>query len=137
VHAGAFLLERRIVLDDALLERPSELARILAHEFYHFVWRRLGNPTRRSYENLLAAEFRAGIGGELGASSECRKQLLSRRDMARRSRRWREYVCESFCDTAAWLATGGRPAELTLEAKARRGRRAWFRNAGPLFRIPI
>ena len=28
------------------------------------------------------------------------------RDIAGRTRHWREYCCESFCDTAAWLYSG-------------------------------
>lgn len=137
VHAGAFLHRRSIVLDEALLEQPSELARILIHELYHFVWRRLGNSTRKSFEDLLAAEIQQRKTGELGDSSERRKAALSRRDVSTRSRRWREYVCESFCDTAAWLATGGRHIEFTLDSDARRRRRAWFRYAGPLLRIQL
>lgn len=137
VHAGAFLDRRSIVLDEELLEQPSELARVFIHEMYHFVWRRLGNPTRKSYEDLLAAEIQQRKTGELGDSSERRKAALTRRDVSTRTRRWREYVCESFCDTAAWLATGGRHSEFTLDRDARRIRRAWFRYARPLFRIQL
>ena len=66
VHAGTFLRKREIVLDTALLASPGELLRILTHEMYHFVWLRLGNPARASYERLLAAEIRRGARGELG-----------------------------------------------------------------------
>lgn len=137
VHAGSFLRERRIVLDSALLEQPRELARILTHEVYHFVWRRLGNTVRRSYEELLQSELRQRRRGELGDSSERRKSGLAREDILGRSRRWREYVCESFCDTAAWLAAGGRHSEFTLDPEARRKRRAWFGHVRTQFRIQL
>ena len=128
VHAGTFLRRRLIVLDRALLDAPRELARILAHELFHFVWLRLGNPSRREWEKLLAAEIRAGAAGELGWSAEWRKGELRRPDRARRTRRWREYACESFCDTAAWLLCGGRHTQFTLGKQARAARRAWFCN---------
>ena len=42
-------------------------------------------------------------------------------------RRWSEYACESFCDTAAWLYAGaGEHAEFTLAARWSEARRAWF-----------
>lgn len=124
VHAGSFLRRRRIVLDAALKSHPSELARILIHELFHFAWLRLGNPKRRSFEELLRRET---ADGELGWSSERLKVELDRRDAALRTRRWREYVCESFCDTAAWLISGNRRhEEFTLAARARRARRTWF-----------
>ena len=76
VHAGTFLRKRLIVLDDALWRQPRDLARILVHELFHFAWLRLGNPRRRSFENLLAGEIRRGVGGELGWSAESRKSAL-------------------------------------------------------------
>ena len=105
VHAGSFLRQRRIVLDVALKKQPRMLARILTHELFHFAWLRIGNPNRRSFENLLLSEIRNHVEGELGWSAERMKSALDRKDRVRRTRRWREYVCESFCDTAAWLAT--------------------------------
>ncbi len=128
VHAGSFLRRRLIVLDRALLDSPRELNRILVHEMFHFAWLRLGNPARRDWERLLAAEIRAGARGELGWSSELRKRSFSRSDRVRRTRRWREYACESFCDTAAWVFVGGKHAEFTLGAVARSARRRWFRD---------
>ncbi len=131
VHAGSFLRKREILLDSALLASPPELTRILTHELYHFVWIRLGNPARRSYEDLVKAECRRSAPGELGWSAEWRKCALGVRDRTARSRRWREYVCESFCDTAAWLYSGGgRHAEFTLGAVDRKRRKAWFQAAG-------
>jgi hypothetical protein len=98
VHAGSFLRERRIAFNCS----RAEFSRIFVHELFHFVWVRLGNPVRREFEELLAAEFREGARGELGWSAEWRKFALKRGDAGRRNRRWREYCCETFCDTAAW-----------------------------------
>ena len=106
VHAGTFLRKRLMVFDLALMRHSKELERILAHELFHFVWVRLGNPRRRSFEDLLAGEVRLGVAGELGWSAESRKSKLRAGDRRGRTRRWREYVCESFCDTAAWLYSG-------------------------------
>lgn len=131
VHAGTFLRKREIVLDSDLLGRPGELTRIVAHEIFHFVWLRSGNTIRRSFEELLGEEMRQGARGELGWSAEMRKQALSTRDRRDRTRRWREYSCESFCDSAAWLFAGAaRHDEFTLAERFRRGRREWFRHAG-------
>jgi len=127
VHAGAFLHNHEIVLDSALLEQPRELGRILVHEVFHFVWWKLGNQIRRSFEELLRDEIRRGVHGELGWSAEMRKQALSLGDVRHRTKRWREYVCESFCDSAAWLAVGSRlHAEITLDCADRQRRRHWF-----------
>jgi hypothetical protein len=125
-HAASFLRRREIVLDTALLRSPREFARILTHEVFHFVWLRLGNGVRTSYERLLTGELTRRARGELGWSAEWRKAALSQNDVEQRTRRWREYVCESFCDTAAWIYTHGRHSELTLAASHRERRRAWF-----------
>jgi hypothetical protein len=123
VHAGAFLRERRIALDCT----RAELARILVHEIFHFVWVRTGNPARRSFEQMLESEWQAGVRGELGWSAEWRKRELTPPYVWSRSRRWREYCCESFCDTAAWLYSGtARHPEFTLGMRASRVRRRWF-----------
>lgn len=127
VHAASFLRQRRIVLDAALKKQPRELTRILIHELLHFAWLRLGNPKRLAYEELLRRECAARVKGELGWSAEVAKIALARRDSVRRTRRWREYVCESFCDSGAWLLAGVRlHEEFTLAASARRARRVWF-----------
>ena len=102
VHAGSFLKARRIILERELLENPNRLARIFLHEVFHFVWWRLGNRVRRSYEDMLASEIRQGAKGELGWSAESTKIALSAEDRVTRSPRWRTYACESFCDTAAY-----------------------------------
>jgi hypothetical protein len=138
VHAGGFLRDRRIVLDSALRRQPALLRRILVHEIFHFAWARLGNPRRRSFERLLAAERRRRLSGELGWSAECRKLALRPADLRSRSRRWREYVCESFCDSAAWLfSNAGASREFTLAAEARRRRRRWFVEHGLARRISV
>jgi hypothetical protein len=127
VHAAASLRERRILLEPSLRRHKRECARILTHELFHFVWARLGNPARRDWAALLAAEIRVPARGEMGWSAESRKRTLRPDDAARRSRRWREYCCESFCDTAAWLYGGlGQHAEVTLAQRFRAGRRQWF-----------
>jgi hypothetical protein len=130
VHAGSFLRTREIVLESELLDQPMEFARIFLHEVFHFVWRCAGNPLRRSWEALLEGEWRRGARGELGWSAEGRKRRLGPGDRAARSRRWREYACESFCDSAAWLLGGAREhEEFTLARRFRENRRRWF---GPL-----
>jgi hypothetical protein len=130
VHAGSFIPKRKIVLESGLAGHPRELARVLIHELFHFVWLRAGNPLRRSYELLLQAEMDRRAKGELGWSAESRKRSLTAADRRLRSRRWREYVCESFCDSAAWLFAGlGAHDEFTLARRFRLARRAWFEHA--------
>jgi hypothetical protein len=128
VHAATCIRRRQTVLDAALRTDPAELGRILAHELYHFGWLRLGNAVRRSYEEVLGLEFLRGVPGELGWSAELAKQQLGKADCLRRSRRWREYVCESFCDTGAWVwSRAKRHEEHTLPSVHRAVRRIWFR----------
>ncbi len=123
VHAGAFLRERRIALNCLRAEFP----RIFVHEVAHFIWLRLGNPARRSYEEVVRAEMAGRARGELGWSAEWRKNALRAEDIAGRTRGWREYCCESFCDTAAWMYGGmERHAEFTLSARWRGGRQSWY-----------
>jgi hypothetical protein len=125
MHAATFIRRRRIVLDAELLRSHDELRRILIHELFHFVWVRLANPVRRSFEGLLAGQKRAS--GELGWSSEYRKQELAAHDIRRRSRKWREYCCEAFCDTAAYVYARSRQHdEYTLPHGDRKKRIAWF-----------
>jgi hypothetical protein len=123
VHAGTFVRERRMAFDCSRKEFP----RIFVHELFHFIWARLGNPARHSYESLVKGEWQAGARGELGWSAEWRKRALAAGDVESRGRRWREYCCESFCDTAAWLYSGARRHdEFTLAGGRRARRRAWF-----------
>lgn len=129
VNAAADIRQRRILLARRLTRHPGELARILIHEVFHFAWVRLGNARRRSFEELLAAELARHARGELGWSSETRKSSLSGVDRTTRTRRWREYLGESFCDTAAWFYAGVAPhEEFTLAQRWRERRTRWFRN---------
>jgi len=131
VYAGTFIRQRRIVLDLELAGKPKELARILTHELFHFAWVRLGNPRRQSYEDLLRREWKQGARGELGWSAESRKSTADHSG-------WRDYACESFCDTAAWLYSGitWHP-EFTLAEQYRKRRVEWFHAAFDGRRIPI
>jgi len=127
-NLAATSIPRRIILLDAeVLSRRGDFERILVHEIFHFVWVRLPNETRRSWEGVLARQLSVESRGELGWSADWRKRNLRRLDPQRRTAAWRRYVCESFCDTAAWLFAGLRVhEEFTLPPRARRSRRAWF-----------
>jgi hypothetical protein len=137
VHAATFIRRREIVLDDELRAKPKELTRILTHELFHFAWVRLSNQARQSYESILLEERRRHARGELGWSAEWRKAALLQNKPAH-SPSWRDYVCESFCDTAAWLyGRIRRHDEFTLAERNRRRRAEWFRSAFQNRRIPI
>jgi len=128
VYAGSFLRKRRIVLEEQMLKTPRVLERIFVHEVFHFVWSRLAKRLRDSYERLVLAEFRRGVGGELGWSAESIKLKLTLADRRARNRRWKDYLCESFCDTAGWLfGTASRYSEMTLDRESRDERRRWMR----------
>ncbi|MEX2261900.1 MAG: hypothetical protein WD696_08100 [Bryobacteraceae bacterium] len=138
IHAGSFVHRREIVFDAALASHPGEWNRIFVHECFHFVWVRLGNRRRRSFEEAIAGELRRRARGELGWSAEWRKRALKQQDGVVRSRAWREYVCESFCDTAAWLlAEGGPHEEFTLASRFREARKRWFEDEGLHKRIRV
>jgi hypothetical protein len=124
-HAATYIRRRLIVLDTGLRKDPRERERIVLHELFHFAWVRLGNPRRRGWEELLRAERESKARGEAGWSAEWRKRELSDGDVASRSRRGRDYCCESFCDTAAF-ATGGHDREITLSRRRLAARVAWF-----------
>jgi hypothetical protein len=132
-HAATYIRRRLIVLDGGLKRQSREHRRILLHELFHFAWLRLGNRRRWSWEQLLQIEWEAGARGEAGWSAEWRKLALSSRDAATRSVKWREYCCESFCDTGAWIVSG-EEAELTLGRKLLIRRRNWFE---PLLSSPL
>ena len=132
-HLAATHIPRRVILLDAglletkLPEQAGEFERILVHEIFHFAWVRLSNQTRRSWEDVLATELAGRAPGELGWSAEWRKDKLTQADVRGRKPAWRRYVCESFCDTSAWLCAGLRAHdEYTLAAGPRRIRRGWF-----------
>jgi hypothetical protein len=130
VYGGSYIRKREIILDRELRSHPRELARIFTHELFHFVWVRLGNQARRSYEDLLRQEFQRHARGELGWSAESRKSAFPHPPSPASHNRlpWREYICESFCDTAAWLYSGvRRHPEFTLGARYRKHRAQWFR----------
>ncbi|HYP14307.1 MAG TPA: hypothetical protein VEQ63_10325, partial [Bryobacteraceae bacterium] len=128
VYAGTFLRKRRIVLEEAMLRTPRVLERIFAHEVFHFVWSKLGAPLRNSFEQMIIAELGCRARGELGWSAESLKLKLTVRDREERTRLWKDYLCESFCDTAGWLfGSARRYSEMTLAKRFRDARRRWFR----------
>lgn len=136
VYAGALLRQRAIVLDRCLRGSLPEFDRIFIHEIFHFVWVRLSNKDRWNYEALVAREIRGRVPGEQGWSSQWRKEELRGTDRTARPRRWREYLCESFCDSAARLYSGieSHP-EYSLPPRYSDLRREWFGDlvrAGPL-----
>ena len=131
-HAATFIRRREIILDPELKKKPRQHRRILLHEYFHFAWVRLGNPHRAAWEALLKAEWQSRARGEAGWSAEWRKKKLSPRDIAERTRLWREYSCESFCDTAAFVfAANPDRSEVTLAPDRLRGRAVWFRQTFP------
>jgi hypothetical protein len=126
-HAATFIRRREIVLDPELKKKPRRHRRILLHEYFHFVWVRLGNPRRAAWEALLKSEWQTRARGEAGWSAEWRKKKLSPRDVAGRTRLWREYCCESFCDSAAFVsAPNPDSSEVTLSPARLRARVLWF-----------
>jgi hypothetical protein len=110
VYAATFLKERCIVLDRELPKNMPEFRLILAHEIFHFVWWRLGRSRRREYHQILLKERQACARWELGESSAVAKEALAPGaldvETLIRSTAWKNYVCESFCDTGAWLYAG-------------------------------
>lgn len=135
-YAETDILRRIIVLDPELKRRPREHRRILLHEYFHFVWVRLGNPRRLAWETQLKSEWNSRARGEAGWSAEWRKKELAHFDVRTRSRRWREYCCESFCDTAASVYSGV-TSEVTLAESRQRARTAWFQAQFNGRRFPI
>ncbi len=116
VHAASFIRRREIILETQLLAHPRKLRLIVTHELLHFIWARLGNQRRASFTQLLLAEMEANARGELGESADSWKQCDRK-----------IYICESFCDTGAWLYSGVKhSAEFTLGARWKSKRRAWF-----------
>src|SRR5690606_10252556 len=95
---------------------------------FHFVWSRIGHKVRSSFENLILEEFAVSAPGELGWSAESMRLRLTEADRLNRTRRWKDYLSESFCDTAGWLfGSARRYSEMTLGRTQRDGRRRWFR----------
>ena len=119
-----------------MLRTPGRLARIFVHEVFHFAWLRLGNEKRHSYEAILHSEMDRGARGELGWSAESVKLQLIDSDLATRSRKWRHYVCESFCDTAGWVFGGSpRYAEMTLARQFRQRRMRWLTSIADIISV--
>jgi hypothetical protein len=117
VHAASFIRRREIVFESELVGKAA-LPQIVVHEIFHFVWVRLGNFKRASYASLLAEEQSNGARGELGESAAVRKKSAPGS---------RDYICESFCDTAAWMyAPRPRAADATLARRWRERRKSWF-----------
>jgi hypothetical protein len=128
VYAGSFLRKRRIVLEEQMLKTPRVLERIFVHEVFHFVWSKLGNRIRLSFEALIRDELDRGVKGELGWSAESLKLKLAPEDLAERTRKWKDYLCESFCDTGGWyFGSAQRYSEMTLDRNSRAERRRWVR----------
>ena len=75
-HAASFIRQRVIILDGELRADRRERERILVHELHHFVWVRLANGERRSWEDLLLSEWSGNARGEAGWSAEWRKDRL-------------------------------------------------------------
>jgi hypothetical protein len=76
------------------------------------------NSLRSSYAALVGEEQRNKARGELGESALVRKRLAPDS---------RDYLCESFCDTAAWLyAPTSTRLHATLAKRWRLRRGAWF-----------
>ena len=100
---------------------------------------RAGNPTRWGYEDLLRREWKQRARGELGWSAELRKSVLFRYPAPGNNQpKWRDYACESFCDTAAWLYSGiARHREFTLAERHRKRRKEWFLATFQGRQIPI
>jgi len=129
VHAATFIPQRRIVLEQELLADPALLRLILTHEILHFAWRRLGNTWRREYQELLAFECERRARGELGESAAVAKEKVVEEDWRLGSAASRQYACESFCDTGAWILGGvDRHPSFRLSMKWRERRAAWFNN---------
>jgi hypothetical protein len=126
VYAGSFLRRRSIVLEQQMVKTPRVLERIFVHEVFHFVWSRLPRQLRESYDRLIREELKRSVKGELGWSAESMKLALTTEDIADGNRRWKDYLCESFCDTAGWMyGSASRYTEMTLDRRSRDLRRRW------------
>jgi hypothetical protein len=141
-HAATFIRVRLIILDAELTENPAEHERILLHELFHFTWVRSSNSLRHNWEKLLHREWNERARGEAGWSAEWRKQELKPADPDNRTRKWREYCCESFCDTLAAVHASNQSSEkqseeMTLSRKRLAQRAAFLSAAFPGSAFPI
>ena len=123
VFAASFLARREIVFDTDLLGHAPDFVNVIAHEIYHFVWRRLPNAERIDWGELLRAEARPR---HSGLSSRLRYAAYRE---GNRERQWKDYVCEAFCDTAAALTA---PHPIISSQ-----RKQWFRNLIKKRRLPV
>ena len=143
-QAVSYVREKVIVLRQRLFRQRWLGQRLFYHELCHFLWPRLGVRARKRFVRHLECERARGLRGELGYSAQYRKARLLRNTGAGakhlfrtifQGQAWREYACESFCDTGAYAlarAAGSRPAlrsvEFTLGARRRPARlAAWWR----------
>lgn len=128
VHAATFIRQRKIILETALLASADRLRLIFAHEVFHFVWVRFANSSRRVFSELLSTEIGKGARGEIGESSGVKKaQVLARHPHSQNSALWRDYVCESFCDSAAAFLSGAKKIDDSTLAKSWTAlRRRWL-----------
>lgn len=123
MFAASFIPRREVVLDVDLLRHAPDFVGIVAHEVYHFVWRRLPNAVRAEFADLLRAERRPSHGGVSSQLAfEAWREAVS-------ERRWKHYVCEAFCDTAAALGD----ARVRISPQ----RRAWFGNLMKKRKLPV
>jgi len=123
VHAASFLPRREIVFDEALLDHAPDFVNIVAHEIYHFVWRRLSNLDRKDWALLLEQEqtpLHPGLSSRLRFDAWVAK---------RTPRRWKDYVCEAFCDTAAGITS----PNIIISPQRRR----WFSHLMKKRKLPV
>lgn len=132
VHAAAFIRQRIVVLEMDLFSRPEQLRFILVHEIFHFVWVRLSNGQRRAFISLLADEMQSRARGEIGESAGVKKRLLQKNASSDSpSRLWRDYACESFCDSGAAFFSGAAVNEhCTLADRWVKRRYTWLLRTG-------
>jgi hypothetical protein len=123
VFAASFIRRREIVLEAGLMAETKLLRGILLHELFHFAWVRSSNADRRNYAALLSEELNKRARGEMGESSQVSKVRLGK---GSDSAGWTNYVCESFCDTAACLFSPDEVWQTSLAARWRDRRSAWF-----------
>lgn len=128
VYAAMYIRRRKMVLETSLLAHAAALRFVFVHELFHFAWVRLGNKTREEYSGLLLTEIARRARGELGESSAVKKtELREHAGVSPSSALWRDYICESFCDSAACIFTGRTVHEGPNLAKRWRAIRGdWF-----------
>ena len=132
VHAAAFIRKRMVVLEADLFSQAEQLRLILVHEIFHFAWVRLSNGQRRAFTDLLTDEIQDRARGELGEAAGVKKRLFQESaSFDGSSRLWRDYACESFCDSGAAFFSGAAANEHFTLAKRWAGRRyAWLLRTG-------